>query len=85
MSEENFIGKISHYYPNIGVGIVDLEKDLAVGDKIHVRGKASDFEQTIDSMQIEHESVGKAGAGQAVGIKMAGKAKSGDLVYKAKP
>ncbi len=82
MSEEKSIGKITHYYPNIGVGIIKLEGDLAIGDKIHVRGATSDFEQTIDSMQIEHGQVEKAEAGQEVGVKMGEKIRQGDLVYK---
>lgn len=82
MSEENFIGKITHYYPNIGVGIIALEGVLAVNDKIHVRGTATDFEQAVDSMQIEHEGVEKAEAGQEVGVKINEKVREGDLVYK---
>jgi putative protease len=85
LPEENFIGKISHYYSNIGVGIIKLEGDLAVGDKIRVRGATSDFEQTVDSMQIAHEQVEKAGAGQEVGVKMNEKVKEGYSVYRVKP
>jgi len=59
--EEKLIGRITHYFTNIGVAVVELtDGKLSVGDKIHIKGATSDFEQMIDSMQIEHESVEKA-------------------------
>jgi putative protease len=82
MAEEKLIGKISHYYKNINVGIIELEDELSVGDIIHIKGNASDFEQKIDSMQIEHEAVEKAGAGKGVGIKVSEKVREGDQVFK---
>lgn len=82
MSEEKLIGKITHYYSNIGVGIIELEDSISVGDRLHIKGASTDFEQQVDSMQIEHESVEKAEAGQVVGIKVAEKVRDGDLVYK---
>lgn len=82
MAEEKLVGKISHYYTNIGVGIIELEDDLAVGDLVHVKGVSTDFEQKVDSMQIEHAQVEKAGSGQGIGIKVKEKVREGDLVYK---
>ena len=80
--EEKLIGKISNYYKNIGVGIIELSDSLAVGDMIHIKGAKTDFEQKVDSMQIEHQQVEKAEAGQGVGIKVLTKAREGDMVYK---
>ncbi len=82
MASEKLIGKISHFFNNISVGIIDLTDKLVVGDKIHIKGHASDFEQTIDSMQSEHKDIKEASAGQAIGIKVAQKIKEGDEVYK---
>ncbi len=84
MAEEKLIGKITHYFTNIGVGVIELtEGNLKVGDKIHVRGATSDFEQTVDSMQVEHESVEAAKKGQAVGLKVDQQVREGDEVYLA--
>ncbi len=82
MAEEKLIGKIVHYYTNIGVGIIELEGELNVGDKIHINGSGTDFEQAVDSMQVEHQSVPKAKAGESIGVKLEGKVKEGDGVYK---
>ncbi len=82
MAEEKLIGKIVHYYTNIGVGIIELSDSLSVGDRIHIKGHNSDFEQAVDSMQIEHQAVESAKAGDALGLKMAEKVREGDEVYK---
>lgn len=82
MAEEKLIGKIVHYYTNIGVGIIELSDSLRVGDKIHIKGHNSDFEQAVDSMQIEHKGVESAKVGDAVGLKVAEKIREGDEVFK---
>ena len=82
MAEEKLIGKIIHFYTNIGVGIVELSDKLNVGDKIHVKGASTDFEQTIDSMQVEHENVETAKAGESIGVKLNEKVRENDEVFK---
>ena len=81
MEEEKLVGKITHYYNVIGVGIIELRGVLKAGDMIHVKGKATDFEQTVDSIQIEHEKVESAKKGDVVGIKVKERVKEGDEVY----
>lgn len=81
--EEKLIGKITHYFTNIGVGVIEITVgDLKVGDKIHIKGATSDFEQTIESMQIEHESIEKAKKGDAIGLKVDQQVREGDQVFK---
>ncbi|TSC53765.1 MAG: hypothetical protein LiPW39_97 [Parcubacteria group bacterium LiPW_39] len=82
MAEEKLIGKVTHYFGNISVGIIELDGKLKVGDKIHVKGSSTDFEQAVDSMQIEHQNVQEAKSGDAIGVKAAQKVKEGDSVYK---
>lgn len=82
--KEELIGKITHYYDNIEVGIIEITKStLAVGDKIHIKGNTTDFEQDVDSMQVEHEQVEKAKKGEVIGLKVKEKVREGDLVYRA--
>ena len=82
MAEEKLIGKITHFFSNISVAVLELENSLAVGDKIKIKGRGQEFEQAVDSMQVEHKNVEKAGKGESVGMKVAQKVKEGDLVYK---
>ena len=80
--EEKLIGKITHYYGKINVGIIELSDSLKVGDTIHIKGHSSDFNQGISSMQIEHLEVNEAKAGDMVGIKVEQKVHPNDEVYK---
>jgi putative protease len=80
--EEKEIGKITHYYSNINVGIIELSDTLKVGESVHIKGHSSDFSQLIDSMQIEHASVPEAKAGDVIGIRVAQKVHPHDKVYK---
>jgi len=84
LSEENIIeiGHIAHFFSKINVGVVELIAPIAVGDRILVKGPTTDFEQAVDSMQIEHANIQKAEAGQSIGLKMAERAKERDIVYK---
>ena len=76
------IGRITHYYGHLNVGIIELTGSLNVGDKIRVKGHTSDFTQVIASMQIEHTNVSSAKAGDNIGIKVSGKVHPHDKVYK---
>lgn len=82
--EEVEIGKITHYFPKIGVAVVELSKSLSVGDKIHIRGNVTDFEQGILSMQIEHAPVQTASKEQSIGLKVDDIVREGDLVFLVK-
>ncbi len=83
MAEEKLIGEVTHYFTNIGVAVIKINQGLLkVNDKIHVRGVNSDFEQNVDSMQIEHENVESAKKGQMIGLKVDQQVREGDEVYK---
>jgi len=84
LSEENIIeiGHITHFFSKINVAVIELTAPLAVGDRILVKGPTTDFEQAVDSMQIEHANIPRAEAGQSVGLKMAEHVRERDVVYK---
>ena len=83
MSEqETEIGEVMTYYANIEVAAVELSGSVKVGDTIIFRGFTTDLEQKVDSMQIEHDSVQEAKAGDEIGIKVPGKVRKNDRVYK---
>lgn len=76
------IGKISHYFAKINVAAVVLKDKLSVGDKIRIKGKQTDFEQIVDSMEIQNKKVDYAVPGDVVGIRVADKVRKKDLVYR---
>jgi len=84
LSEENIVevGRITHFFSKIGVAVVELTAPLVVGDSILVKGPSTDFEQVVESMQIEHTNIPRAEAGQSIGLKIAQRAREKDAVYK---
>jgi len=83
MSEqETEIGEVMTYYANIGVAAIELTDSIKVSDTIIFRGLTTDLEHKVDSMQIEHESVQEAKSGDQIGIKISGKVRKNDRVYK---
>ena len=75
------IGKITHFFNKIGVAVLELEGKLKAGDTIVISGRGQEFEQAVDSMQVEHEQVTEAKKGDAVGLKVGQPVKEGDEVY----
>ena len=78
---EKVIAAVDHFFGKISVAAFKLKAPLQVGDTIHVKGHTTDFTQRVDSMQIEHRSVAKAGKGAEIGIKVKAKVRAGDAVY----
>lgn len=84
MSEENVVevGRITHFFSKISVVVVEVTAPLAVGDHILIKGPSTDFEQVVESMQIEHKNIQRAEAGQSIGLKVIQPAREKDVVYK---
>ena len=84
MSEENVVevGHVTHFFTKISVAVLELKAPLAVGDHILFKGPTTDFEQVIESMQIEHEDIERAEAGQSIGLKVVQRVRERDMVYK---
>jgi translation elongation factor EF-1alpha len=76
------VGHITHFFSKISVAIVELTAPLTVGDRILVKGPSTDFEQVVDSMQIEHQNIQRAEPGQSIGLKTVQHVKEKDVVYK---
>ena len=83
-TEENLqeVGRIAHFFSKISVAVVELKAPLSVGDKIRVQGPTTNFEQTIQSMQIEHENVKSAKKGESIGLKVNERVRENDTVFK---
>jgi len=75
------LGFVEDYFAKIGVIALTLKSPVAVGQKMQVLGHTTNFEQLVDSMQIDHSPVTQAGPRDSVGIKVNDRARAGDHVY----
>lgn len=77
------VGKVTHYYDRISVAVLELTGELKVGDTIHILGRSTDLDQSVGSMEIEHQKIQSAGAGTEVALKVIDRVRKGDAVLKA--
>jgi len=84
LTEEDVVkvGHITHFFSKISVAVVELHAPLVTGDHILIRGPSTDFEQVVESMQIEHKNIQRAEAGQSIGLKTVQHVHERDIVYK---
>ena len=80
--EGKLIGEITHYFGKIGVAIIKLSDSVRVGDTIRIAGGEVDFEQEVDSMEVDHKKVEEAKKGDVIGMKILEKTREGYKVYK---
>lgn len=77
------VGKITHYFSNIRVGVIKLSGPLRVSESVRIiGGESTDFNQKIISMQVDLKPVKIAKKGKSVGIKVKEKVREGYKVYK---
>ena len=81
MADKDLVGKVIHYFDKIGVAVVKLSKALKVGDKVKFVHGEKEFEQVIESMQLEHAQVTAGKKGQEVAIKVDKETKTGTEVF----
>ena len=76
------IGEVTHYFGNIGVAVIKLSDKLEVGCEIRFVGGETDFNQGVESMEVDHKKVDKAKKGESLGLKVDQKVREGYKVYK---
>ena len=54
---EEPIGKVTHYFGQLGVAAAQLTGELKVGDQVRIKGHTTDFIQAVDSLEVEHQKV----------------------------
>ena len=83
MAAEEKIGTVTDYYAKIGVAAVRLIcGDLQMGDRIRFRGQTTDFTQSVESLQIEHQPVQRAQRGSEVALKVRERVRRHDQVLR---
>lgn len=80
--EEDIIGEVSNYFEHVGAAAIKLLKSLKVGDIIKIKGGEIEFEQMIESMQINHKPAKEAKKGDEIGIIVKQKVRKGYKIYK---
>jgi len=81
--EGKLIGKVTHYFGNIEVAVIELKDKLKIGETIRiVGGENTDFEQKVDSMEVEREKIQEAKKGDSIGMKVGQKVREDYKVYK---
>jgi CBS domain-containing protein len=76
-----FVGKVNHYFTNLGVGGVSLEAPLRTGDRVHVVGHTTSMSFTVDSLEVNHRKTDAAYPGDDIAIKVPSRVRPGDRVY----
>jgi putative protease len=83
MIAEQRAGIVTHYYSHLSVAVVKLDQGaLQVGDTIHIKGHTTDYQQRVESMQVEHQSIQSAQVGEEFGLKVTEHVREHDVVYK---
>ncbi len=80
---DRLIGTVTHYFGKLSVAVLDLQESLTVNDLVAFRGATTDFEQEIESMQVDHQIIEMAGEGLEVAVRVKEKVRAGDRVYRS--
>jgi len=82
MNEEKNVGVVIQYFAKAQAAAVQItEGEVKVGDTLRFKGSTTDFEQEIDSMQVDRNPVQNAKAGEAVGIAVKERVRPNDKVF----
>ena len=76
------IGRVAGFFAHPSVAMVELTAPLKMGDTIYIKGHTTDFQQVVESMQLDHHPVQEALAGQSVGLQVKDRCRKHDVVYK---
>ena len=77
------IGVVTHYFSHPSVAIIKLESGtMRVGDVIHIRGHTTDFEQRVESLEVDHAPATEVGPKDDFGLKVIAHVREHDVVFK---
>jgi len=79
------IGRIAGFFARPSVAMVELTAALKIGDMIYIKGHTTDFQQQVDSMQVDRQPIQSAQPGQSVGVKVNERCREHDVVYRLLP
>jgi putative protease len=73
---------VTHWFPRASAAVVALSHPIHLGDTIHVRGQSTDFVQQVGSLALDGEPVREGAPPQALGVRLAARARPGDRVFR---
>jgi putative protease len=79
------VGCVRRYFPRAGAAALCLERSLAVGDVLHVRGHTTDLVVRVESLERDGRPVDSGGPGETVGLAVPERVRRGDRVYRVVP
>jgi putative protease len=80
------VGEVVKFFAKPSVAAVKIVAgELNAGDKVKFTGHTTDFEETIDSMEIDNKKVEKAVSGDYIGVKVSDRVRPGDEMFKVTP
>jgi len=80
--KEVLIGKITHFFAKPSAGVIKLlKRGISLDEKIHIKGRHTNFIQNVFSLQIDNKPVDKAGRGEEVGLEVKERVRRKDKVY----
>jgi putative protease len=85
---EKEIGTVTHYFdhPKVAVVRVTAEgEEITPGDTLRFHGHTTDFTEQVTSLEVDHQRVERARAGEEVAIKVIGRARVHDKVSRVVP
>jgi translation elongation factor EF-1alpha len=80
--EEVETGKVTDFFAKPVVAGIMLTDTLKIGHRIHIKGSTTDMQLPVESMQIERVNITEGKPGDLIGIKVPGRVRRGDKVYK---
>ncbi len=75
------IGRVTGLFEKQSVAVVELSAPLKLGDTIYLKGHTTDYQQTVESLQIAHQPVQDAKAGDTIGLKVTARCRKQDMLY----
>lgn len=76
------IGVVSNYFEHVGAASIKLSADLKVGETIKFKGGEVEFEQKVESMQLNRKEIKEAKAGDEIAVMVSQKVRKGYKVLK---
>jgi len=82
MSEEQ-VGVVVKFFAKPSVAAIEVTGgSIKTGDLLKYKGHTTEFEEAVDSIEVDNKSVEEAKVGDLVGIKVKERVRENDKVYK---